>query len=58
MGSYLNPGNEMFRISRNSQIYVDKSGLIDKMNYIARRIVSTILCEGTVISSGWLFVCT
>ena len=36
MGSYLNPGNEMFRRSRNSQIYVDKSGLIDKMNKMIR----------------------
>ena len=36
MGSYLNPGNEMFRRSRNSQIYVDKSGLIDKMNKVLR----------------------
>ena len=29
MGSYLNPGNKGFRESLNSQIYVDKSGLIE-----------------------------
>ena len=28
MGSYLNPGSELFQMSRASEIYVDKSGLI------------------------------
>lgn len=32
MGSYLNPGNKGFRESLNSDIYVDKSGLIEKTN--------------------------
>lgn len=32
MGSYLNPGSELFQMSRASEIYVDKSGLIDQMN--------------------------
>ena len=32
MGVYLNPGTRGFEISLNSQIYVDKSGLIEKMN--------------------------
>ena len=32
MGSYLNPGSTALRMSINSQIYVDKSGLIDEMN--------------------------
>ncbi len=32
MGVYLNPGTAGFRTSLNSQIYVDKSGLIEKTN--------------------------
>lgn len=32
MGSFLNPGNELFRNSRQSQIYIDKSGLIEYLN--------------------------
>ena len=28
MGSYLNPGNEKFRQCLNSEIYIDKTGLI------------------------------
>ena len=34
MGSYLNPGNAAFQGSLRSQIYIDKSGLIDKLNSI------------------------
>ena len=34
MGSYLNPGNKGFRESLNSQIYVDKSGLIEQTNAV------------------------
>ncbi len=32
MGSYLNPGSERFRESLRSQIYVDKTGLIERTN--------------------------
>ena len=32
MGSYLNPGSTAFRSSLRSKIYVDKSGLISKIN--------------------------
>lgn len=32
MGSYLNPGNKGFRESLNSEIYVDKTGLIERTN--------------------------
>ena len=35
MGSYLNPGNKGFRESLNSQIYVDKSGLIERTNAVS-----------------------
>ncbi len=34
MGSYLNPGTKGFRESLNSEIYVDKTGLIEKTNAV------------------------
>ena len=34
MGSYLNPGSKGFQESLNSEIYVDKSGLIEKTNAV------------------------
>ena len=37
MGIYLNPGNELFKMAINSEIYVDKSMLID----ITNRYLST-----------------
>ena len=35
MGIYLNPGNDAFRETLNSEIYVDKSGLIAFTNRVA-----------------------
>ena len=32
MGVYLNPGNESFRMALNSEIYVDKTGMIRYLN--------------------------
>lgn len=34
VGSYLNPGNKGFCESLNSEIYVDKTGLIEKTNAV------------------------
>ena len=34
MGSYLNPGNKGFQESLNSEIYVDKTELIEKTNAV------------------------
>lgn len=34
MGSYLNPGNKGFQESLNSEIYVDKTGLIENVNAV------------------------
>ena len=34
MGSYLNPGNKGFQERLNSEIYVDKTGLIEKTNAV------------------------
>lgn len=36
MGSYLNPGSERFQTSLRSQIYVDKTLLIDRVNRFVR----------------------
>ena len=36
MGVYLNPGGEKFVIAKNSEIYVDKSGLITYLNKVLR----------------------
>lgn len=33
-GIYLNPGNELFRETVNSEIYVDKTILIDFTNHV------------------------
>lgn len=34
MGSFVNPGNEAFQVAVNSEIYVDKSGLIGYTNKV------------------------
>lgn len=34
MGIYLNPGADMFQISLRSQIYVDKTGVLDVLNQL------------------------
>lgn len=36
MGIYLNPGNDLFKMSANSEIYVDKSMLINVTNSVLR----------------------
>ena len=38
MGSYLNPGTGAFQMARNSEIFIDKSRLIEETN----RHVNTI----------------
>ena len=40
MGSYLNPGSKGFQESLNSEIYVDKTGLIEKTNAVPGVLVS------------------
>ena len=34
MGTYLNPGSAAFRLALNSEIYVDKTGLIAETNAV------------------------
>ena len=34
MGTYLNPGAGKLRQSRNSEIYVDKSGMLKYLNHV------------------------
>lgn len=36
MGIYINPGNRAFEEAVNSQIYVDKTGLLEKLNKVIR----------------------
>ena len=38
MGSYLNPGSDLFEMALKSQIFVDKSGLIEKTNRCGRTL--------------------
>lgn len=38
MGSYLNPGSDLFEMALQSQIFVDKSGLIEKTNHCVRTL--------------------
>ena len=38
MGSYLNPGSDLFEMALKSQIFVDKSGLIEKTNRCVRTL--------------------
>ena len=45
MGNYLNPGSTLFRYSLRSEIYVDKSGLIEKTNKLTYCATSNKLYE-------------
>ena len=36
VGSYLNPGKSSFEMALNSQIFVDKSGMIDRTNRLIK----------------------
>lgn len=38
MGSYLNSGSDLFEMALQSQIFVDKSGLIEKTNRCVRTL--------------------
>ena len=42
MGSYLNPGNNKFKRAVNSDIYVDKTGLIKYTNSIVDTLQSCV----------------
>lgn len=45
MGSFVNPGNEAFQVAVNSEIYVDKSGLIAYTN----KVINTL--QGYICNS-------
>lgn len=58
MGGYLNPGNEKFGEALNSQIYVDKTGLIEYTNrvmYSNQKYVCVSVLG--VLVSLWLPTC-
>ena len=50
MGSYLNPGNDLFKMARQSQIFIDKSGLIDVTNKSLGTLQEDLV-------SRWLLIC-
>ena len=45
MGNYLNPGNEKFRRMIQSEIYVDKTGMIKYTNSVTRYSTKLCLCQ-------------
>ena len=44
MGSYLNPGSKGFQESLNSEIYMDKTGLIEKTNAVSEYPAEVSVC--------------
>lgn len=42
MGIYLNPGNEKFQEAVNSEIYIDKTGLIEYTNAVCQTVQKNI----------------
>ena len=47
MGRFVNPGNEAFRVALNSEIYIDKTGLIE---YTNNRHLSVTVVQGDLES--------
>ncbi len=47
MGSYLNPGSKGFQESLNSEIYVDKTGLIEKDQCRFEHQTEVHLCQSS-----------
>ena len=43
MGSYLNPGNEAFAVALNSEIYVDKTGLLTYTNKVMNTLQLSLI---------------
>ena len=40
MGMFVNPGNSAFQVALNSEIYVDKTGLLEYTN----KVMNTLQC--------------
>ena len=58
MGSYLNPGSKGFQESLNSEIYMDKTGLIEKTNAVLNTGRSSCVLVGQgVLESQWQQIC-
>ena len=49
MGSYLNPGNEAFAVALNSEIYVDKTGLL---TYTSGRLKRSFIMRFSSVETG------
>lgn len=51
MGIYFNPGNGSFTKDKNSQLYIDKTGLIEYLNRVIctnANCISAAMPEGSV----------
>ena len=58
MGSYLNPGSKGFQESLNSEIYMDKTGLIEKTNAVLNtRQKFLCVSRPSVLESQWQQIC-
>ena len=58
MGSYLNLGSKGFQESLNSEIYVDKTGLIEKTNAVLNtRQKFLCVSRPRVSASRWQRIC-
>ena len=56
MGSYLNPGSGLFEMALRSQIFVDKSGLIEKTNHCVRTL-QRYMCVSRPRRFGKIYGC-
>ncbi len=56
MSVYLNPGNKSFEIAINSEIYVDKSLLIEYTN-LAQKTDITVLQDQDVLERVQMQIC-
>ena len=58
MGNYLNPDNSKFQEALNSDIYVDKTGLIRYTNSVLHTYRRTyVSADQDVSESLWLQIC-
>lgn len=50
MGSFVNPGNGVFQTALNSEIYVDKTGLLEYTNKVMNTLQAYICNSGDLES--------
>ena len=58
MGMFVNPDNSAFQVALNSEIYVDKSGLIDiQIKYWERSRNMFVSADQDDLESLWRQIC-